>query len=390
MATHFRADRPVRMRFAIPAVAVPVAIAAAILVPMQAGAAVDLPDKTPEELIAFVLTSDTDALSGTIEQTSELGLPDLGALTGAMGGSADPGGSRFGDPGDPGDPAELDDLIALATGSHTANVYLDGSKLRMQVLDQLAERSLYVDGEAGEAWFVDSETLTATRLTVSGERETAAVRDAVATPDAVLRDALTKLDETTEVTVGADARVAGRDVYELVLTPRTDQTLVGEVRFAIDGEFGVPLAASITARGAADPAFSVSFTNVRFGAPDPSVFVFAPGEGVTVSEKELELPAHGDKPDREKSGGPEAIVHGEGWERVVELPAPPRDATSGPTPDAGGDPAASEVLETLTSAVDGGRVLSTSLVTVLFTDDGRVLAGAVPAERLVEVASSGR
>ena len=38
--------------------------------------------------------------------------------------------------------------------------------------------------------------------------------------------------------VGTDARVAGRDVYELVLTPRTEDTLVGEIRFAIDGENG--------------------------------------------------------------------------------------------------------------------------------------------------------
>ncbi len=40
--------------------------------------------------------------------------------------------------------------------------------------------------------------------------------------------------------------------------------------------------------------------------------------------------------------------------------------------------------------VDGGRVLQTSLVTVLFTDDGRVFAGAVTPDHLLDVASSGR
>jgi hypothetical protein len=35
-------------------------------------------------------------------------------------------------------------------------------------------------------------------------------------------------------------------------------------------------------------------------------------------------------------------------------------------------------------------VLQTSLMTVLITDDGRVLAGAVPADRLVEAAQTGR
>ena len=77
------------------AVGVPVLAGAAILVPMAASGAVDLPDKTPAELIEFAAASDVDALSGTIEQTSELGLPDLGALTGAMGGwSRRPTGRR--------------------------------------------------------------------------------------------------------------------------------------------------------------------------------------------------------------------------------------------------------------------------------------------------------
>ncbi len=51
---------------------------------------------------------------------------------------------------------------------------------------------------------------------------------------------------------------------------------------------------------------------------------------------------------------------------------------------------ASAMLDTLTQRVDGGRLLPTSLVTVLFTDDGRVLAGAVTAEHLLDAAASGR
>ena len=49
---------------------------AAILVPMAASGAVDLPDKTVQELIEFAGASEVDALSGTLEQTSELGLPN--------------------------------------------------------------------------------------------------------------------------------------------------------------------------------------------------------------------------------------------------------------------------------------------------------------------------
>ena len=278
------------------AVGVPVLVGAAILVPIAASGAVDLPDKTPAELIAFAAASEVDALSGTIEQSSDLGLPDLGALTGAMGDESSEGAPTA---------ADIDDLIALVTGSHTAKVYLDGESARLQVLDQLGERNVYVDGDANQVWYVDSETQTATQLTLPSDAEidqlhsdAPAPPDSALTPDQMLDQALADLDETTEVTVGTDARVAGRDVYELVLTPRTEDTLVGEIRFAIDGENGVALAASVTARGASEPAFQTGFTQVDFSAPDPAVFAFTPGEGITVTQNEHRAAHRGAGPRR--------------------------------------------------------------------------------------------
>ena len=48
------------------------------------------------------------------------------------------------------------------------------------------------------------------------------------------------------------------------------------------------------------------------------------------------------------------------------------------------------MLDSLTQPVDGGRLLTTSLVSVFFADDGRVLVGAVTPERLLDAAASGR
>jgi hypothetical protein len=375
------------------AIAVPVVAGAVILVPMAASGAVDLPDKSVEELIEFAGASDVEALSGTIEQTSELGLPDLGALTGSMGGQDD--GS-----GDSASAADIDDLIALVTGSHTAKVYLDGEKARLQVLDRLAERNVYVDGEAGEVWFVDSESAAATRFVLPSEAELEQLKadaeekageaeagSAVPTPDEMLDQALAALDESTEVTVGTDARVAGRDVYELILEPRTDDTLVGELRFAIDGENGAALAASVTARGADEPAFEIAFSQVDFTAPDPAVFAFVPGADVTVTEKDVPLPTPGGNGDADAGERPmpdvAPVVTGEGWSTVVELPA---GSEAGGDVFAGLEPEQLAMLESVTTAVDGGRVLQTSLLTVLITDDGRVLVGAVPASVLADAA----
>ncbi|WES64113.1 hypothetical protein P0L94_16795 [Microbacter sp. GSS18] len=353
-------------------------VGAAVLTPMAASGAVDLPDKTVEELIEFAGASDVDAFSGTIEQTSELGLPDLGALTGPMG-----------DSGDGSDAADIDDLVALVTGSHTAKIYVDGDRSRLQVLDQLAERNVYVDGATEEVWFVDSESQTATRLTMTGHSEPGTPDpDALApNPDDMLDTALARLDETTEVTVGTDARVAGREVYELILEPRTADTLIGQVRFAIDGQNGAALAMSITARGAQAPAFELAFTDVDFSAPDPAVFAFEPGAGMTVAEKDLA------PPDGTEHGGdgttPAAtpVVIGEGWSTVVEMQAAPAGEQGALTDLA---PEQLAMLESVTTEVDGGRALQTSLMSVLITDDGRVLAGSVPTSRLVEAAQTGR
>lgn len=364
------------------AIVVPLVAGAAIIVPMAASGAVDLPDKTVEELIEFAGASEVDALSGTIEQASELGLPDLGGLTESRDDS-----QRESD--DESSPADTEDLIALATGSHTAKVYLDGESARLQVLDQLGERNVYVDGAADEIWYVDSETQTATKLNLPSDapNDDRDASDALSTPDEMLDEALARLDETTEVTVGTDSRVAGRDVYELILEPRTPDTLVGELRFAIDGESGVALAASVTARDASAPAFSIAFTQVDFSAPDPAVFVFEPGADIAVTEKDVALHGQDDR-DGKKTDAAAPVIIGEGWSAVVELPD--ASAAGEQSAFAGLDAEQLAMLESVTTAVEGGRAMQTALVSVLFTDDGRVLVGAVPASRLVEAAQTGR
>lgn len=430
MSPRTTGPKRVRARVLVPAIGVPLAVAAAIVVPMQATAAVDLPDKSPEQLLEFAAASEVDAFSGTIEQRTELGLPDLSAITGGGGGGMG-GDAGSDDAGDEASAAGFDQLLALATGTWDARVYVDGDRARLQVLDRLAERNVYVSPD--EAWFVDSETATATRLVPPTDDELQRLHDDVEatfpeaaerkadaadelpTPDQVFDTALARLDKSTEVSVGSDGRVAGRDAYELILEPRTDETLVGELRFAIDGETGAPLSASVTARGAEEPAYSIGFSEVSFSAPDASALTFEPGSGIEVAEHEVSLPTADDllawKAEAESRHAavgaaevtvPEPVVHGEGWASVVELPMPAEavagaegadggaaegDGAAGAAPDAS---ALLDGLAAITQPVDGGRVLSTSLVSVLLTDDGRVLAGSVPVERLVELGAGAR
>ena len=64
------------------------------------------------------------SFSGTVEQTSDLGLPDVSSFQG-QGGAGD----------------ATSDALGLLTGSHTAKVFVDGTdKQRVQVVEDLAER----------------------------------------------------------------------------------------------------------------------------------------------------------------------------------------------------------------------------------------------------------
>jgi hypothetical protein len=193
---------------------------------------------------------------------------------------------------------------------------------------------------------------------------------------------LAKIEPGTEVKVGADVQVAGRAAYNLVLTPKSDATLVGSIAVAVDGQTGLPLGVEVKARGQSDPAFRVAYTSLTLGAPDASVFAFSPPPGATVEE--IPVPEHKNGKDAGTATAPAAkdstrkpAVTGSGWDSVAEFPA----GTASPASDA------TALLAQATVPVQGGRLLSTALVNVLVLDDGRVVAGSVPLERLQAVAA---
>lgn len=349
----------------LPAVAVPAVIAAGALAgSLPASAGDPLPPKTPEQVLQLIAQHREPALSGTLEQSSELGLPEL-PKTGA------------------GPDASRTAWLELLTGPHTARIYRDGpDNARIQVMDRLAERNAIRHGN--DVWFYNSKDNTAAhaQLPADDAGDTgrhSAGSDITATPDQLAAMLLAKIEPGTDVAVGADVQVAGRAAYNLVLTPKSDATLVGSIAVAVDGQTGLPLGVEIKARGQSDPAFRVAYTSLTLGAPDASVFAFTPPPGATVEEIPVKEHKHGND-----AGNPAAkdstrkpAVTGSGWDSVVEFPA----GTAGPASDA------TALLEQATVPVQGGRLLSTALVNVLVLDDGRVVAGSVPLERLQAAAA---
>ncbi len=344
----------------LPAILAPVVIAAGVIaVPAIADAAATPPAKSPQQVLALIAHSTDATFSGTVTQSSDLGLPQLPS-TG---------------PGSDSDTSAVTDLL---TASHTVRVFADGpAQQRLQVLDSLAERDVVRNG--ADVWTYDSKQNAATHLTLPSKSAKADL--GTTTPSELAGKLVAALEPSTKLTVDKSASVAGRSVYQLTLTPKSAGTLVSRATLSVDASTGLPLKVVVDAKGQTSPAFSVGFTKIDFSAPAAKTFRFTPPKGAAVTTKTLptgehpKAPAKGDLP---APTVPKPTVTGSGWATIVELP------TGGAQSKA--DAGQTQLLDELTTAVDGGRALQTSLVSVLLTSDGRVLAGAVPVSALVAAA----
>lgn len=381
----------------LPAIVVPaVIIAGVIAVPLQAGAAVDLPDKTPEQILLMVNDSTVKSFSGSVEQSSDIGLPSLNLSTGmsdsmtkSMSDAAPKGMSEL-VPGAASTGA-VTAALELLTGTHKARVYVDGpSNARVQILDRMAERDFIVNGT--DAWSYNSRTNKASHAAIPADltstlKDKAAALKALAptdlsTPAQVAERFLADVDPSTTVSVGKDGSVAGRTAYELVLTPKVSDTLVKSVTISVDSETGLPLRVTVAAAGQEAPAFDMAFTSIDLTAPSADRFAFTPPSGATVTEVPVPTAADIEKMKSESGQrsfmGDVPVVTGTGWNSVAQI-----SAASVPA-----ELSASPLFTQLTTEVAGGRALTTSLVTVFLATDGRVFVGAVPLERLQAAAAA--
>jgi outer membrane lipoprotein-sorting protein len=350
----------------IPAAAAPVVIGAVVLGGVFAtSASADPAEKTPQQVLELATSSTVDSFSGTIEQSSDLGLPDVSGLAGSTG-------------SDSADSGELSSALELLTASHTLRLYVDGpERSRVQILDDMAERDAIRNGD--DLWLYDSSDNTAVHSTLPADAS-ASPETSTLTPAELATRFLDAVDPSTDVTVGDPVRVAGRSAYNLVLTPDSSSTLVSSVEIAVDADTGLPLSVDVFARNASDAAFHVAFSSLSLDAPSADLFAFTPPAGTDVSEKTLpsadDIASH-DAATPDAGTHPEPTVTGTGWDTIVEVP-PTGEAAS---------LTSSPMLSQLTTTVEGGHVLQTTLLTVLITDDGRVLAGAVPVESLQAAAA---
>ena len=353
-----------RARWAVPAGALVITggILAGSLISV-AQAAPGLPAKTPAQLLAEVADSTTPSLTGTVVETASFGLPALPAT------------------------ANPTSLSSLLTGSHTIRVwYASSQHFRLAAPQSLSESDVIRDGRT--AWLWQSTLNKVTKFTLPAH---AAEKDTVPkqplTPQQAARQVLAAVGPTTTVSVSSNVTVAGQAAYALVLAPKDARSLVGQVQIDIDGRHGVPLRLRVYARGASSPAFQVGYTEIHFVAPAPADLTFTPPPGASVSQVNL---AAGEGPAK-KHGMSGVTTIGSGWLTVLELPSSALMPDGQPGADAGS--ADARVLRALLGSATpvhgawgSGRLLRTSLVSVLITDSGSAYIGAVQPAVLYEAA----
>ena len=414
-----------KMKKWIPALVAPATVVAlSIAVPMQANAVIDLPDKSASEILQMMNSEPDMSFSGRVTKVSNLGLPPIGNMPDVSESMVEEMEENMPEGMEDFIPRVTNsgvftDVLEIISGTHEARIYVDGpDKIRIQILDPMSERSLTVNGDT--VWVYDDDKLAAQFMTMDAaeleakkaeyeSENSAEIEQRIAdlpfdinNPAEVADYVLAEASEYSAITVGVDQNVAGRAAYELIATPLAAETTVDYVSVAVDAETGMALNVRIMAKGQIEPAMELGFTSIDYSTPASSIFEFTPSSDVTVTEmempeeftidgetytkEELQAELESKKPTEaeyeELKAQYEAmenkpVVYENGWASVVEMTL---------SDDMPVEMFESELFSEMTQQVDGGKVISTSLVNVLITDDGRVLAGAVNTDYLLEIA----
>ncbi|MGH3786214.1 MAG: LolA family protein [Pseudonocardiaceae bacterium] len=320
-----------------------------LTVPAGAGSQPALPPVSAEDLVASVLAAEVPALGGTVTMDNRLGLPALPGVE-----------------------------TPLTQPETTFRVWSDGQEHGRLALPSRGGEQVFIE-DGTTLWRYDSSSRTATAL--EHGTDPARERPPVADPAQAARDLVGEVRESSTVTVDGTGTVAGRSVYQLVLTPTpTERTLLREVRVAVDSAERMPLQLTVLANGSPDPALQIGFSDLTVGAQDPALFRFTPPAGVKVERVDKERRDAGAQGRRDASG---AMIRtqGEGWDTVVLGQLPPSRQQG-----AENDPLAitQRVGRPTSGPWGNGWVVQAAVGTVLVTSDGRVAAGSVPQQVLDE------
>ncbi len=327
-----------------------------------AAAPPSLPAISAHDLLVKVQQAHVPGLSGVVEWSANLGLPDLGSL------GLSTGGSGF-------------DPTSLLSGTHQIEVWDNGTdQQRLALPRTLGEFDIIHNGD--QVWSYDSDTDQVTRwvaparsASASGagsadQKAAAPAGGAALTPDQVATRILSTVSPSTAVTVSAPVDVAHHAAYVLTLTPAPGSagaatSTISRVTLAVDAANGLPLRVQVFAKGLKGPALSLGYTKVSFHAVGASEFR-AP-TGTSQVTKTAQVPAMGSRAGRTGSPDQRVSTFGASWAGVIKM-----DQVH-----LGVDSRALDAATTpVQTAAGPARLLQTNVINVLILPGGGIGSGS--------------
>ena len=355
------------------AVAVTGGVIAGLQIP-PAQASLVLPARSAAQLLADISQDQKlPPMTGTVVETTSLGLPQLPQAS---------------------NPTSLSSLL---TGSHTVKVYYQNAQhYRFSLQQPMSETDVIRSGDTLWVWQSTGNSVTEVTAPAGAPKHAKPKLPAepVLTPQQAANAILQAVGKTTTVSVRTNVDIAGEPAYQLSLAPKDHRSLIGRVLIAIDAKYGVPLRVQVFAKGATSPAFQVGYTNLNFTAPAAANYQFTPPPGASVDKVNLGA-ENAAKPSGKQQDMTGFGTYGSDWLTVASLPQADLLSSLGTGPGASAAPAAPSsgpgglggdsqaVIRGLIGAakpVSGswgtGTLLQTSLFSMLMTG-GEVYIGAV-------------
>ena len=362
-------------RLILPFVLVGGSIATASLYPTLASAQIpNLPSISAETLLTNVLGAKAPIYSGTVQVTSNTGIPSA-ALTAAI----------------PNASGSLQSLaINALTGTSSNNYWVDGSShARIQVPSANGEINLYASPSG--AWIYDSSTNVATEVQppsptnsqVSSSMTATYGSSPEMTPSTVVSNFLNKLPSGATVSVATNAYVAGEPTYTLVVSPNDPKSVITSLTLSVDANNFDPLGVAVNT--ASGQALSVSYTQLSFAKPPASIFSFVPSSSMI--QRQASTTSHVSSPQvpttSPTSTTPDVTHIGQGFSTIVV-----HQSSTAPSASMQKQLAMLSKFGTqATTSLGSGYVVSLSFGSIFVGNNGSYAAGAVTPATLLSAIS---
>jgi outer membrane lipoprotein-sorting protein len=252
------------------AAVVAVALVIGIVSVAGAGSSTTLPTVSAEELLAKMAQADGQAQSVSGRVSWKNGL--FGNLEMPTGMAQMPAQSPL-----------------LSSGS--GRLWASEAGVRVESQGSGGDQVAAVSKASRTAWTYDSATNTARRYVMTGAAADAPLPSPSATTlltPAAIGTYLQRLAPFATVEVGGQTTVAGREAYTLRMTPVAQDTALGVVQAAIDGETMMPLQIEVFARSGGDAVLRFGFDSISYEAVDAALFEFTAPDGAKVTTEEID------------------------------------------------------------------------------------------------------